>query len=90
MLNFESFFRLLTATPTGDNPVDLLVNAGQIYVPLNPSVPVTDLAEDEKLAQNLDERPSVNEVIANFSASIWYKDQIVSRRTIQVKEAQTC
>ncbi|KAF8197429.1 DEAD/H helicase [Pholiota molesta] len=48
-----------------------------------------ELADDEKLALNSDERPSVNEVIANVSTSIWYKDQIISRRTIQAKEAQT-
>lgn len=78
------FFRLLAATPAGDDPVNLLVTAGRTYVPANHSLPDTPKGTPEA-----EERPSIEQVITETMSSIWYKDQIVYRRLINAKAAQT-
>ncbi|KAF8964071.1 DEAD/H helicase [Flammula alnicola] len=78
---------LLSATPVGDDPVHLLVTAGQTYVPVNHTI--FDSDEEPKMIPNSNERPPVDQVISDIMASIWYKDQIVHRRIVEAKEAQT-
>ncbi|KAF9471178.1 P-loop containing nucleoside triphosphate hydrolase protein [Pholiota conissans] len=79
---------LLNATPVSENPMDVLINAGRVYIPVNPSIPVVDLVEGGKTVPNLGERSSADNVISELVTSNWYKDQIVYRRSIEAKGAQ--
>ena len=47
------------------------------------------LYEDLKTIPQPSERPSIDQIISEIETSNWYIDQIVDRRTIEAKEAQT-
>lgn len=47
------------------------------------------LNKDLKIILQPSERPSIDQVISEIETSNWYVDQIVVRRTIEAKEAQT-
>ena len=47
------------------------------------------LYEDLKTIPQPSERPSIDQIISEIKTSDWYVDQIVDRRTIDAKEAQT-
>ncbi|KAF8163107.1 P-loop containing nucleoside triphosphate hydrolase protein, partial [Crassisporium funariophilum] len=78
---------LLTATSPGDDPVKLLMTAGQNHVPVNQSLANT--IEDSKDIPPSNERSSIEQIVSEIKESIWYKDQIVDQRTVEAKEAKT-
>ncbi|KDR81414.1 hypothetical protein GALMADRAFT_89308 [Galerina marginata CBS 339.88] len=82
----QAIIELVDATPPGEDPVNLLINAGHAYVPVNLSAPLTDEA---KVPTALGERPSIDQIISNLMETIWYKDQIVHRRLVDAKTAVT-
>lgn len=86
--SFNYYFeRLLIATPPDDDPVTLLVTAAKNFVPVNQTIPC--LYEDLKTIPQPSERPSIDQIISEIETSSWYINQIVDRRTIEAKEAQT-
>ena len=82
MSDFSS--RLLAATPIGDDPVALLVNAGRTYVPIDHSSP--DASQE---VSKIGHGASISVIIEEIMRSTWYKDQIAYRRLIGAKDAQT-
>ncbi|KAF4615135.1 hypothetical protein D9613_002873 [Agrocybe pediades] len=91
----ERFLRavneLLCATPAGEDPVNLLVTAGRSFVPINHSIPAEDVNDikDAMHPKTSGPRPPMNQIIHEISQSVWYQDQIVHRRFIDAKAAQT-
>lgn len=77
--------RLLIATPPGDDPTALLAAAAKNFVPISQETPCDDL----KIVPQLSERPTIYQVVSELETCNWYIDQIVDRRTIEAKEAQT-
>lgn len=73
----------MSAAP-GDDPVELLKTAATTYVPVNLAI---DAPELESTAPQL--RPPIDEVISAIQNSPWYKDQVIHRRTVPPKAAQT-
>jgi hypothetical protein len=65
----------------------LLVAAAKNFVPVNHEMPC--LYEDLKTIPQPSERPSIDQIISEIESSNWYVNQIVDRRTIEAKEAQT-
>lgn len=59
--------------------------AAKNFVPVNQEIP--RLYEDLKTIPS--ERPSIDQIISEIETSNWYIDQIVDRRTVEAKEAQT-
>ncbi|KAF8810709.1 DEAD/H helicase [Phlegmacium glaucopus] len=78
---------LLIATPPEEDPVTLLVAAATNFVPANQEIPC--LYKDLQTLPQPSERPTIDQVISEIERSNWYIDQIVDRRTIEAKEAQT-
>uniref|UniRef100_A0A8H7Y073 P-loop containing nucleoside triphosphate hydrolase protein n=2 Tax=Psilocybe cubensis TaxID=181762 RepID=A0A8H7Y073_PSICU len=76
--------RLIIASSRHDDPVNLLIAAGRSFVPVNHSV-----GDDKDLKEMPTLRPSINQVISDIMASPWYKDQIIYRRLVEAKAAQT-
>jgi DEAD/DEAH box helicase domain-containing protein len=64
-----------------------LVAAATNFVPVNQEIPC--LHEDLKTIPQPSERPSIDQVVSEIETSDWYTDQIVDRRTMGAKEAQT-
>lgn len=90
-LFLECFYRLLAATPGGEDPVSLLQAAARDHIPANPkSKSLTKaVAPHDKLAiPTPEERPSIDEVIKEIQDQEWYKGQIVDRRTFDAREAR--
>ncbi|KAF9567647.1 DEAD/H helicase [Agrocybe pediades] len=91
----ERFLRavneLLCATPAGEHPVNLLVTAGRSFVPIDHSIPAEDVNDikDAMHPKTSGPRPPMNQIIHEISQSVWYQDQIVHRRFIDAKAAQT-
>lgn len=81
------YTRLLSATSEGEDPVQLLIEAGHSYVPVNHATPND---EDLPSIPIPDQRPPINNVISDLTSSLWYVDQIAHRRTVDAKEAQIC
>lgn len=81
------FERLLIATPPDDDPITLLVAAAKNFLPINQEMPC--VYEDLKTIPQPSERPSIDGIISEIQTCNWYVDQIVDRRTIEAKEAQT-
>lgn len=75
--------RLISAAP-GDDPVELLKTAAATYVPVNQAIATPEV--EETVSQS---RPSIDEVISAIQGSSWYKDQVIHRRTVPPKAAQT-
>lgn len=77
--------RLIVASSTEDDPANLLIAAGRNYVPIDHSV-----ALDTKALEELPTtRPTIDQIVSDIMNSVWYKDQIIYRRLIDAKEAQT-
>lgn len=90
-LGSNYFYRLISATPVTDDPVNLLVNAGQTFVPVNAALPSSSTIKSAPNVTSLGyERPPINQIISNISSSIWYKDQIVHQLSVEPKVARTC
>lgn len=75
--------RLIFAA-SGDDPVELLKTAATTYVPVNHTITAPNAQETPSQY-----RPPINEVISTIQSSPWYKDQIIHRRTVPPKDAQT-
>jgi DEAD/DEAH box helicase domain-containing protein len=86
VLNYFCCTRLISATPEGEDPVRLLIEAGHNYVPVDHPIPKEDIPTNP----NLNQRPSISNVISDLTNSLWYVDQIAHRRTVDAKEAQIC
>ena len=65
----------------------LLVTAAKNFVPVNIEIPCP--YEDLKTIPQPSERPSIDQIISEIEKSNWYIDQIVDRRTVEAREAQT-
>lgn len=90
-LDSNYLYRLISATPPNDDPVNLLVNAGQTYVPVNTAIsPSSTIKCNPNVTSPGYERPSVDQIISNVTSSIWYKDQIVYQLSVEPRIAQTC
>ena len=71
--------------------MNLLVNAGQTYVPVNTAIsPSSTIKCNPNVTSPGYERPSVDQIISNITSSIWYKDQIVYQLSVEPRIAQTC
>ena len=87
----ECFYRLLVATPVGEDPVALLQAAASDHIPVNPkskSLTRTPPPHDKLTIPGPEERPSVDEVIQEIRDQEWYKGQIADRRTFDAREAR--
>ncbi|KJA27331.1 hypothetical protein HYPSUDRAFT_131100, partial [Hypholoma sublateritium FD-334 SS-4] len=86
----QAIEELISATPANDDPVNLLVNAGQTFVPVNAAKSSSStIKSDPNITSSGYERLSINQIISNISTSVWYKDQIVHRLSVEPKIAQT-
>lgn len=65
----------------------LLVSAAKNFVPVNQEIPC--LYEESNTIPQPSERPSIDQIISEIEISNWYIDQIVDRRTVEAKKAQT-
>ncbi|KIK92020.1 hypothetical protein PAXRUDRAFT_13476 [Paxillus rubicundulus Ve08.2h10] len=77
--------KLLSATPAGEDPVDLLQAAARDHIPVNPK------AKEPPKASKIpspEERDSIDEVIREIQEQDWYRNQIVDRRTFEAREAR--
>ena len=83
------FVRLLAATPNKEDPVQLLILAGRNYIPVDHSLPGQEEPSAPASITKPNERPPINDIIFELTSSLWYADQIVHRRTVAAKEAQT-
>lgn len=82
-------YRLLAATPVGEDPVTLLQAAANDHIPVNPkSKSLTALPHEKLTITSPEERPSIDEVIQEVRDQEWYKGQIVDRRTFDAREAR--
>lgn len=78
---------LISATPTEEDPVQLIITAGRAYVPIDQSAFLPPGQSSEQIS-SMTGQPSVDEAIKDITTSDWYKDQVVHRRRIDAKEAQ--
>lgn len=83
-----SLWRLINATPSGEDPVQLLQAAARDHVPINPiAVDVLD-EQGPQAVPSSNERASIDEIIEDIKLSNTYRDQIVDRRIFHAKEAR--
>lgn len=78
---------LLSATPDGEDPVELLKAAAKDHIPANPKARL-HLPKAEAEVPSPNERPSVNEVIQEIQEQHWYANQITDRRTFPARTAR--
>ncbi|PPQ63182.1 hypothetical protein CVT24_005727 [Panaeolus cyanescens] len=83
---FASAINDLLQATTDQDPVQLVIEAGRNYVPMEPSTQPLNSNEIE-IEEVPVERPSMPNLLKDITGSPWYKDQIVYRRTIPSKEA---
>jgi len=76
-------YRLLAATPEGEDPVAILQAAARDHIPVNPKSKSLTWA-----LPSHDERPSIDEVIQEIQDQQWYRGQIADRRTFDAREAR--
>jgi hypothetical protein len=84
--------RLLLATPSSENPVDLLQAASRDHIPVNPSQKSSLTFFDQgkgkgrMIVPASMDRPTIDSVIEEIMQQEWYKDQIIDRRVFDEKE----
>ncbi|KAF9234482.1 P-loop containing nucleoside triphosphate hydrolase protein [Melanogaster broomeanus] len=69
---------LLSATPAGEDPVELLQAAARDHIP----------AAVKATIPSPEERNSIDDVVLEIQEQEWYKNQIVDRRTFAAREAR--
>ncbi|KIK63733.1 hypothetical protein GYMLUDRAFT_222021 [Collybiopsis luxurians FD-317 M1] len=82
---------LLSATPSGEDPVDLLKAAARDHIPIDPEHK-GNLPADKgghMPVPNADDRASIRDILLDLGQQSWYKDQIVNRRTVEAKEGES-
>jgi hypothetical protein len=83
---------LLGAISSSDDPVALLQAAGQDHIPVNPSARVSSVAFSSANTSTAvpawEDRPPIDDVIADILEQDWYQNQIVDRRTCDAKPGQ--
>ncbi|PPQ78161.1 hypothetical protein CVT25_015494 [Psilocybe cyanescens] len=80
----KAIHELIVASSADDDPVSLLITAGRNYVPVDHSITL----DSKKSMEIPTKRPTIDQIIADIMASVWYKDQIVYRRLVEAKEMQ--
>ncbi|KAF8078143.1 P-loop containing nucleoside triphosphate hydrolase protein, partial [Lyophyllum atratum] len=80
----------LASTPVTDDPVNLLHIAAHAHVPVNPfDIPTSELSETKYTTiPDPSNRPTVESIIAELYEQIWYKNQVIDRRTFDAREGQ--
>ncbi|KLO10412.1 DEAD/H helicase [Schizopora paradoxa] len=84
----EAVNELINATPSGEDPVQVLQAAARDHVPINPTA--VDVLDEQgpQTIPNSNERASIEELIEDIKLSNLYRDQIVDRRIFPAKEAR--
>lgn len=77
---------LLSATPVGEDPVELLQAAARDHVPVNPKA--NSSSHERMDVPSPENRPSVDDVITEIQKQEGYGNQIVDRRTFTAREAR--
>lgn len=86
-------YRLLKATPDGEDPVTLLQAAARDHIPVHPgskqpSASQADAKEKYREVPDSDKRPSIEEVVCEIEQQDWYREQIVHKRIFEAKVGQ--
>ena len=99
-LRGSSLFRLLQATPKGEDPVVLLQAAAREYIPIDPNnqssiaaaMTATQVQSPSKIIPDPEHRPSIEDVVAEIQSQDWYAEQIVYNKVFEPRIAQlgTC
>ncbi|KAL4065341.1 P-loop containing nucleoside triphosphate hydrolase protein [Scleroderma citrinum] len=79
---------LISATPAGEDPVELLQAAARDHIPANPKAVRYSSPHKRKEVPSPEDRPSMDQVIAEMQEQEWYNKQIVDRRTFTAREAR--
>ncbi|KAI6110049.1 DEAD H helicase [Pisolithus sp. B1] len=78
---------LLSATPDGEDPVELLKAAARDHIPANPKAR-SHSPKTEAEVPSPNDRPSVDKVIQGIQEQRWYANQITDRRTFSARTAR--
>ncbi|ETW85689.1 hypothetical protein HETIRDRAFT_308737, partial [Heterobasidion irregulare TC 32-1] len=78
---------LLEATPKSEDPATLLQAAAHDHIPVHPTMKTAAFSDTDKMEiPSAEDRPSVEDIIAEIEKAEWYRKQIVERRIFEARE----
>ncbi|RDB21503.1 ATP-dependent helicase hrq1 [Hypsizygus marmoreus] len=84
----QSVNNLIASTAVTDDPVILLQAAGRACIPVNPCCATISGGKFNTTVPETNDRPSVNDVIAELEDQAWCNGQIIERRRFESKAGQ--